>query len=304
VSASSLAQLIWTFVPGQFFLNTTPYALWLMALCAALGLALLLYGMHTVARGQPYFAPFAWVLVAALAGALLADMAQYAAGVAHLQKALATPLALLTRLNGVGALLGAMLALRLLQPATLWGTRADALVPALLGAMLLWRFGSFFAGLATDAYGNPTRLPWGINFGDGIGRHPAQLYEVVFLLFYGWILGNMQPQPESGTMSHAPSAQASSSDPSAMDAYGAESGHWLAPGDLFHLLVMGYLTWRFTADFGKPPHHWPTLYTELIRPQAVFWLGRLTATQLLCLVGLLGYVPTWWRIITRLRGPG
>ena len=37
--------------------------------------------------------------------------------------------------------------------------------------------GCFFAGLPDYTYGTPTDLPWGVDFGDGIARHPVQLYE-------------------------------------------------------------------------------------------------------------------------------
>ena len=36
--------------------------------------------------------------------------------------------------------------------------------------------------LADHTYGNPTTLPWGVDFGDGVPRHPTQLYEIAFLL--------------------------------------------------------------------------------------------------------------------------
>ena len=39
------------------------------------------------------------------------------------------------------------------------------------------RWGCFFSGLADFTYGTPTALPWGVDFGDGIARHPVQLYE-------------------------------------------------------------------------------------------------------------------------------
>ena len=41
------------------------------------------------------------------------------------------------------------------------------------------RLGCFYAGCC---FGAPTDLPWGVDFGDGIARHPNQLYEVVFHL--------------------------------------------------------------------------------------------------------------------------
>ena len=39
------------------------------------------------------------------------------------------------------------------------------------------RWGCFFSGLADFTYGTPTTVPWGVDFGDGIARHPVQLYE-------------------------------------------------------------------------------------------------------------------------------
>jgi len=39
------------------------------------------------------------------------------------------------------------------------------------------RIGCFLAGLPDMTCGTPTALPWGVDFGDGIPRHPVQLYE-------------------------------------------------------------------------------------------------------------------------------
>ncbi len=50
------------------------------------------------------------------------------------------------------------------------------------------RIGCFLAGLEDFTYGTPTTLPWGRDFGDGIARHPVQLYESAamgaFAIFY------------------------------------------------------------------------------------------------------------------------
>ena len=52
------------------------------------------------------------------------------------------------------------------------------------------RIGCFFAGLEDLTHGTPTELPWGHDFGDGIMRHPVQLYEsaamAAFALIYIW----------------------------------------------------------------------------------------------------------------------
>ena len=48
--------------------------------------------------------------------------------------------------------------------------------------------GCYFAGMDDFTYGTPTTLPWGHDFGDGVARHPVQLYESAamagFAIFY------------------------------------------------------------------------------------------------------------------------
>lgn len=46
------------------------------------------------------------------------------------------------------------------------------------------RLGCFFAGLPDFTYGTPTRLPWGVDLGDGVARHPVQLYESLSMLLF------------------------------------------------------------------------------------------------------------------------
>jgi phosphatidylglycerol---prolipoprotein diacylglyceryl transferase len=58
----------------------------------------------------------------------------------------------------------------------------------LASGLAVGRIGCFLAGLDDFTYGTPTALPWGHDFGDGIMRHPVQLYEsaamAVFAMFY------------------------------------------------------------------------------------------------------------------------
>src|SRR5262249_61628170 len=50
------------------------------------------------------------------------------------------------------------------------------------------RIGCYLSGLSDFTYGTPTTLPWGHDFGDGVMRHPVQLYEsaamAAFALYY------------------------------------------------------------------------------------------------------------------------
>lgn len=46
------------------------------------------------------------------------------------------------------------------------------------------RLGCFFAGLGDATFGRPTRLAWAVDLGDGVGRHPVQLYESLAMLAF------------------------------------------------------------------------------------------------------------------------
>jgi prolipoprotein diacylglyceryltransferase len=46
------------------------------------------------------------------------------------------------------------------------------------------RWGCLFAGLPDETYGVPTGLPWGVDLGDGVPRHPVQVYESLAMLFF------------------------------------------------------------------------------------------------------------------------
>lgn len=45
------------------------------------------------------------------------------------------------------------------------------------------RLGCFLSGLDDFTHGTPTDLPWGWDYGDGILRHPVQLYESAAMAF-------------------------------------------------------------------------------------------------------------------------
>ncbi len=53
----------------------------------------------------------------------------------------------------------------------------DTFAVPVAAAVAVGRLSCFVAGCC---YGVRTRLPWGVNFGDGIRRHPTQIYESFF----------------------------------------------------------------------------------------------------------------------------
>ncbi|WP_372846728.1 prolipoprotein diacylglyceryl transferase [Pontiella sp.] len=76
----------------------------------------------------------------------------------------------------VGGTLGVLLVKKRLGIEGRYGNRLAA--PIALG-MAVGRMGCLLHGCC---FGKPTALPWGIDFGDGIARHPTQLYELLFCL--------------------------------------------------------------------------------------------------------------------------
>lgn len=99
----------------------------------------------------------------------------------------------------------------------------DAWVYPLLAAMAIGRIGCFLTGLSDDTYGNHTRLPWGVDFGDG-PRHPTQLYDILALGVMAGILAVYQRRGRLG---------------------------WNT-GKLFRAFMAMYGAWRFFVEFLKP----------------------------------------------------
>ncbi len=126
----------------------------------------------------------------------------------------------------VGGLLGGLIGVEIAKKLT-GQTRStgDAMVWPIAVGLAIGRIGCFVAGLHDDTYGLPTALPWGVDFGDAVPRHPAQLYEIAIVLPLGWALS---------------------------------SARFATPGLAFKLFLASYLLWRFGVEFLKPvPVAWP-----------------------------------------------
>ena len=88
-----------------------------------------------------------------------------------------------------GAIAGGIVAIELYKWSAGITTRTGArfALPLALG-IAIGRLGCYFAGLGDFTYGTTTSLPWAHDFGDGILRHPVQLYEsavmALFALLY------------------------------------------------------------------------------------------------------------------------
>jgi prolipoprotein diacylglyceryltransferase len=154
----------------------------------------------------------------------------------------------------VGGLLGGWAGVEIAKKALgVAGTMGDAAVYPLIAGMCIGRIGCFLTGLSDNTCGVRTNLPWGVDYGDGIPRHPAQIYEILFLLALGLVL----------TM---------------------ERKHLARPGLQFRWFIAGYLAFRLVVDFIKP--HW-TLFAGL---SGIQW--GCVAGLFVCAYSIMNFIET------------
>lgn len=84
-----------------------------------------------------------------------------------------------------GALFGAIVGVEIYKAiAGIHERTGERFVLPLALGIAVGRVGCFLAGMDDFTYGVPTSLPWGHDFGDGIPRHPVQLYEALAMLAF------------------------------------------------------------------------------------------------------------------------
>jgi prolipoprotein diacylglyceryltransferase len=164
-----------------------------------------------------------WVIAAAAAGAALGSKILYWCEDPRLTLAQWTnPAYLMAGKTIVGGLLGGLIAVEWTKRRIGVKTRTGDLfaLPLCVG-IAIGRVGCFLSGLEDHTSGTPTSLPWGVNFGDGIARHPTQIYEILFVTLLGAFLWR------AGKRAHE-------------------------TGDVFKKFMVAYFGFRLLVDFVKP----------------------------------------------------
>ena len=143
----------------------------LLAACAALGMTLFVYNWRLREAGKkidsagPLYG-LALVAGAAIGGFGAGTLNLYLSGEPGIGRSI------------VGALAGAIAAVEIFKRMRgISGSTGLIFVPAFATSVMVGRWGCHFAGLEDKTFGTPTSLPWGHDFGDGVMRHPVQLYE-------------------------------------------------------------------------------------------------------------------------------
>jgi uncharacterized radical SAM superfamily Fe-S cluster-containing enzyme/prolipoprotein diacylglyceryltransferase len=119
----------------------------------------------------------------------------------------------------------------------------DSFAVPVAAAIAVGRLGCFQGGCC---YGTVTALPWGVDFGDGLARHPTQLYESAFHLLAAIALYQLQRRQ-------------------------------ILRGHLIRVYFVSYFSYRFVTEFIRPePQLWLGLTgyqiaSLLLAPLFVFW---------------------------------
>jgi phosphatidylglycerol:prolipoprotein diacylglycerol transferase len=93
--------------------------------------------------------------------------------------------------------------------------RGNLFAPAIALGLAVGRIGCFLRGCC---YGEPTSLPWGVDFGDHVARHPTQIYEALFSLVLFFVLIRLRHRVTT-------------------------------PGRLLSVFMLAYLSFRFLEEF-------------------------------------------------------
>ncbi len=113
----------------------------------------------------------------------------------------------------IGGTIGAVITKKILG---IKEKRGNLFAPAIAMGVAIGRLGCFFRGCC---YGEETFLPWGVNFGDGVLRHPTQIYESLFMLVMFFYLEKVKNKDN------------------------------IKPGQLFKQLMTAYFIFRFLIEF-------------------------------------------------------
>jgi phosphatidylglycerol:prolipoprotein diacylglycerol transferase len=136
-----------------------------------------------------------------------------------------------------GALAGGIVSVELYKAARgIRGSTGMFWVGPLALGIAVGRWGCLFAGLGDQTHGTPADLPWAVDLGDGVPRHPVQIYEsLAMLAFLAVYLAAL-----------------------------ARRAAW-ARARAFYLFVLCYAVQRFVWEFFKP-------YPDLVGPLNLFQL--------------------------------
>jgi prolipoprotein diacylglyceryltransferase len=211
-----------------------------------------------------------WILIAVSIGAIIGS--RFIALMEHIELVNGdTPLIFYySQKTIVGGLLGGLIAVEITKKILgIKHSSGDIMTYPLILGIIIGRIGCFLAGLEDGTYGIETNLFWGIDFGDGVRRHPTQIYEIVFLLIL-WIFLRCIESPNIIFLLHGLNSKL------------FPDSNYLSNGVRFKIFLFLYLCFRFCIEFIKP---------------VTIFLFDLSFIQISSLSGVLYYAYLFFRFL-------
>jgi len=103
------------------------------------------------------------------------------------------------------------------------GSTGHSFVLPLTVGIMVGRMGCLFSGLPDFTHGVPAQIPWAVDLGDGVGRHPVQIYESLAMVLFLMVWRPARRRQAAWATVHA-----------------------------FHAFVIYYAAQRFCWEFLKP----------------------------------------------------
>lgn len=126
----------------------------------------------------------------------------------------------------VGGLIGGLIGVEIAKKIVgITHSTGDMFVLPFCLGLMVGRIGCFLAGLHDGTFGVATSLPWAIDFGDGIPRHPTQLYDMFWCIAMLILIKINYPKWQT------------------------------VAGFSFKVMFASYLAWRLWVDGLKPIPH-------------------------------------------------
>jgi phosphatidylglycerol---prolipoprotein diacylglyceryl transferase len=165
-----------------------------------------------------------WIIIGAIFGSLIGSrLIGGLENITALQHAANKVLYFYQNKTIVGGFLGGLFGVELIKKFIKeQSPSGDLFVYPIIVALIFGRIGCFSMGIYEETYGTVTTVPWALNLGDGLLRHPVCIYEILFLITLWLSLVQVQKR------------------------------YAMANGALFKLFMIAYLTFRFVLDFIKP----------------------------------------------------
>jgi phosphatidylglycerol:prolipoprotein diacylglycerol transferase len=176
----------------------------------------LIYYLESKKIGENNERSFYIVFASLIGGTLGAKVLDWIVNAEYIIANFPDPSVILSGRTIVGGLIGGMIGVKIVKSKLkITERKGNLFAPSVAIGLAIGRIGCFLRGCC---YGIETNLPWGINFGDDIFRHPTQIYESIFsfLLFIYFMRINKESIP---------------------------------PGKLFDIFCNAYFLYRFFSEF-------------------------------------------------------